>query len=40
MISRQRRIWPYASGGGSAPSGMTGAVPETITRSPTQTARE
>jgi len=40
MISRQRRAWPYASAGGSAPSGMTGAVPETWTLSPTTTARE
>src|SRR5438874_2248242 len=29
MISRQRRAWPYGSEGGSAPSGMTGAVPAT-----------
>ena len=27
MISRQRRAWPYGSAGGSAPSGITGAVP-------------
>src|SRR2546425_457645 len=26
MISRQRRAWPYASGGGSASPGMIGAV--------------
>jgi hypothetical protein len=26
-ISRQRRVWPYASSGGSASPGMIGAVP-------------
>src|SRR3989442_12841453 len=40
MISRQRRAWPYGSEGGSAPSGMTGAVPATETVPPTRTARE
>ena len=39
-ISQQRAAWPYASTGGSPPSGMTGAVPETNTRSPTTSARE
>ena len=38
-ISRQRRAWPYGSAGGSASSGMIGAVPATKTRSPTTTAR-
>src|SRR4051794_35240147 len=39
MISRQRRAW--ASGSGSQePSGQTGAVPATITRSATRIARE
>jgi hypothetical protein len=38
MISRQRAAW--ASGSGSQePSGQTGAVPATSTRSPTRTAR-
>src|SRR5919206_2469069 len=40
MISRHRRAWPYASAGGSASPGMTGAVPLTKTRSPATTARE
>src|SRR2546421_11635032 len=38
-ISRQRRIWSYGSGGGSASPGMIGAVPATWTRSATTTAR-
>ena len=40
MISRQRRACEYASGGGGAPSGITGAVPETWMWLPTLTARE
>jgi hypothetical protein len=38
MISKQRRAWTFTSGG-QDPSGQTGAVPDTITRSPTRTAR-
>ena len=40
MISRQRFVWLYASGGSSSPLGMTGAVPATKTWGPTRTARE
>ena len=40
MISRQRFVWPKASGGSSSPSGITGAVPATKTCCPTRTARE
>jgi CubicO group peptidase (beta-lactamase class C family) len=40
MISRQRRACSYASSGGGAPSGMTGAVPATCTWGPVTTARE
>ncbi len=40
MISRQRRAWPYASGGGSPPSGITAQVPATKTCRPSRTARE
>ncbi len=29
MISKQRSAWPYESAGGSAPSGICGAVPAT-----------
>lgn len=39
MISRHLLAWTYGSGS-TEPSGQTGAVPETITRSPTRTARE
>ncbi len=39
MIAKQRRAWRPASSG-HEPSGNTGAVPETRTRSPTRTARE
>jgi hypothetical protein len=38
MISKQRRAWVAASSG-QEPSGHTGPVPETRTRSPTRTAR-
>lgn len=38
MISRQRRAWTSGSGS-HEPSGHTGAVPDTSTRSPTRTAR-
>src|SRR2546430_11984493 len=38
MISRQRRAWTPGSGS-HEPSGQTGAVPDTSTRSPTRTAR-
>ncbi len=38
MISKQRRAWAPASGA-QEPSGHTGAVPDTSTRSPTRTAR-
>ena len=40
MISRQRFAWPYASGGGAPPSGMTAHVPATKTWRPSRTARE
>ncbi len=40
MISRHRCVWPKASGGGSTPSGITGAVPATYTCGPARTARE
>ncbi len=39
MIAKQRRAWRPASSG-HEPSGKTGVVPETRTRSPTRTARE
>jgi hypothetical protein len=39
MIAKQRRAWRPASSG-HEPSGNTGPVPETRTRSPTRTARE
>jgi hypothetical protein len=39
MISKQRFAWPYASLGGSASSGMFGAVPATKTCLPATTAR-
>src|SRR6266576_1045207 len=38
MISRHRRAWTPGSGS-QEPSGQTGAVPDTSTRSPTRTAR-
>src|SRR5664279_1900447 len=38
-ISRHRRICPYGSAGGSASSGMIGAVPATWTCAPVTTAR-
>ena len=38
MISRQRLAWTAGSGS-QDPSGHTGAVPDTSTRSPTRTAR-
>ena len=38
MISRQRRAWTPGSGS-TDPSGQIGAVPATMTRSPTRTAR-
>ena len=40
MIPRQTFAWSYGAAGGSASSGMIGAVPETQTWSPTRTARE
>ena len=39
MISKHLFAWAYGSGS-TEPSGQTGAVPETITRSPTRMARE
>jgi hypothetical protein len=39
MIAKHRRAWRAASSG-HEPSGNTGAVPETRTRSPTRRARE
>ena len=39
MIVKQRRAWTAMSSG-QEPSGKTGVVPETRTRSPTRTARE
>jgi len=39
MIVKQRRAWTSTSSG-HEPSGKTGAVPETRTRSPMRTARE
>ena len=39
MIVKQRRAWALTSSG-HEPSGNTGVVPETRTRSPTRTARE
>ena len=38
-ISQQRRAWS-AVDSGQPPSGITGPVPETSTRSPVRTARE
>jgi hypothetical protein len=38
MISKQRRAWISGSGS-QLPSGQIGAVPETMTRLPTRTAR-
>src|SRR3954470_13899375 len=38
IISMQRRTWT-ATSGSTSPSGQTGAVPATSTRSPTRTAR-
>lgn len=38
--SMHSRAWAYGSGGGGPPSGGTGAVPATRTRSPDTTARE
>src|SRR5688500_5805488 len=40
MISKQRCACPYASAGGSASSGIPGAVPLTYTWPPATTARE
>jgi hypothetical protein len=39
MISKQRLACAYGSGS-TEPSGQIGAVPETMTRSPTRTARQ
>src|SRR2546430_11926294 len=39
MISKHRLAWTYGSGS-TDPSGQTGAVPETMTRSPMRIARQ